>query len=143
MWERRSDSLLGLPGKTVGVDGRSPGRALEQEGERAHAGGQGPTGGTPGRRIAAAAEGASQAGWRQCCRGVSGARGAQTRWQLRDIGGLVGLPVSVAWRGKGPTTEDKGILSSELRRELTGILWEGGVGNFKGDLAGAPSLRRV
>lgn len=83
MWGRRSHSLLGLPGKTMGVDGRSPGRALEQEGERAHAGGQGPTVGTPGRRIAAAAEGASQAGWRRCCRGVSGARGAQTRWQLR------------------------------------------------------------
>ena len=140
MWERRSDSLLGPPG----MDGRSPGRALEQGGERAHAWKTGTHRvGTPGGRIAAAAEGAPQAGWSQCCRAASGARGAQTWWQLRDIGGLVGLPVPMAWRGKGPATGDKNILSSELRRELTGILWERGVGDFKGDLAGAPSLRRV
>lgn len=84
------------------MDEHSLGRASGAGGERVHTL---KTGTHPHSRdtrkenlIATVAAGASQAGWSQCCRGVLGPRDPQAWWQLvRDIGGLVGLPVSVAW----------------------------------------------
>lgn len=102
-------------------------------------------GGAPGRQGPQSGD-TRKAGWRLCCRGVLGLRGAQaqTWWQLGDKGVLVGFPVSVSWWGRGRVTRDKNTLSSELRKELTGFFWgKRGVRSFKGDLAVAASVQQI